>query len=297
MNKSFYSSSVNSFKNMKNYFPIIIMLLLGCFSIKESEIIISPIDITGKKFSFVPLSDDHKKSRNFNRVWSNINNKRFYPYWRLLNKTYSIIGLYETWEHDYLIIENNKGKRFKMKFDKKSELSTSIPSYILFQETLADAQSLIGKTIWLNDTWDEKGFFTESEYSFPRFDPVKVIDIYPFQNRSNDYPIWLKIKSKFGDIAHVRYNGNEGRVGSQDHYYLSEPLPKAWGKDLIIKILDKKVELGMTGRQVRISIGNPDEINYTSSRHGISEQWIYFSINNSKKYYQFNYDILTYINQ
>ena len=53
----------------------------------------------------------------------------------------------------------------------------------------------------------------------------------------------------------------------------------------------------MTERQVRISIGNPDEVNYTSSRHGMSEQWIYFSDNKSKTYYQFEYNILTFINK
>jgi len=282
---------------MKKFYLLLSLLFFGCFSFKDSEIILSPMDLTGKKIYFVPLSDNHKKSMNFNRVWSRITNKRFYPYWRLLNKTYTILGLYETWDHDYLIIEDNKGKRFKIEFDKQFGLSPDMPSYILFEEIRKDAQSLIGKTIWLNDTWDEKGFFTESDYSFPRFDPVKVIDIYLFQNRDYDYPVWLKIKSKFGDIAHVRYNGNEGRVGIQDHYYLSEPLPKAWGKDLIKKVLDKKVETGMNERQVRISIGNPDEVNYTSSRHGMSEQWIYFSNNKSKTYYQFEYDLLTFINK
>jgi len=55
----------------------------------------------------------------------------------------------------------------------------------------------------------------------------------------------------------VRYNGEEGRVGTPDHYYTSEPLPSSWGKKMIRKVLAQKIELGMTDRQVRISIGNP----------------------------------------
>ena len=51
----------------------------------------------------------------------------------------------------------------------------------------------------------------------------------------------------------------------------------------------------MTDRQLRISIGNPDEINTTSSRHGIGEQWIY-NTRSGKIYYQFEYGRLTYIN-
>ena len=51
----------------------------------------------------------------------------------------------------------------------------------------------------------------------------------------------------------------------------------------------------MEDRQVRISIGNPDEVNTTSSRHGVGEQWIYIDIKGNKTYYQFEYGKLTYI--
>ncbi len=89
----------------------------------------------------------------------------------------------------------------------------------------------------------------------------------------------------------------EGRVGVQDHYYTSEPLPRSWGKGMINKLLNKKIELGMKDRQVRISIGNPDEVNVTSSRHGISEQWVYIDLTGNKTYYQFEYGKLTYVSE
>ena len=57
-------------------------------------------------------------------------------------------------------------------------------------------------------------------------------------------------------------------------------------------LLDKEIEIGMEDRQVRISIGNPDEINTTSSRHGIGEQWIFINQKGNKTYYQFEYDKL-----
>jgi hypothetical protein len=107
----------------------------------------------------------------------------------------------------------------------------------------------------------------------------------------------LKVKSRFGDIAQVRYNGEEGRVGVQDHYYTSNPLPKVWGKTMIQKVLRNKVEIEMTERQVRVSIGNPDEINHTSSRHGMSEQWVYGTELGKKIYYQFEYGKLMFINR
>ena len=51
----------------------------------------------------------------------------------------------------------------------------------------------------------------------------------------------------------------------------------------------------MTSKQVQIAIGYPDKIINTSSRHGMSEQWIYH-LGNKKIYYQFEYDTLIYIN-
>ena len=49
----------------------------------------------------------------------------------------------------------------------------------------------------------------------------------------------------------------------------------------------------MSEEQVRVSIGNPDVINNTSSRHGLSKQWIYGNEIGKKKYLLFEYGKLT----
>ena len=102
----------------------------------------------------------------------------------------------------------------------------------------------------------------------------------------------LSYYEKFNNAV-ISYN--EGRVGVQDHYYISDPLPRSWGKQMIKNILNKRVEIGMKDRQVRISIGNPSYINSTSSRHGVGEQWIYLDQKGHKTYYQFEYGKLTFI--
>ena len=43
----------------------------------------------------------------------------------------------------------------------------------------------------------------------------------------------------------------------------------------------------MNQKQVRLSIGNPDSINNTSSRHGVSQQWIFGDSINDKRYLLF----------
>ena len=45
----------------------------------------------------------------------------------------------------------------------------------------------------------------------------------------------------------------------------------------------------MNESQVRVSIGNPNIINNTSSRHSVSEQWIYGNNIGNKKYLLFEY--------
>ena len=148
----------------------------------------------------------------------------------------------------------------------------------------------------MNNTLDSKSFFNLSDSRFNRFDQVLVIDTFPYQNTNSDYPVWLKVESKLKGIGFVRYNGQEGRVGVQDHYYVSDPLPRSWGKQIVKKILNKEVEVGMKDRQVRISIGNPSFVNTISSRHGIGEQWVYLDQKGYKTYYQFENGKLTYIN-
>ena len=64
---------------------------------------------------------------------------------------------------------------------------------------------------------------------------------------------------------------------------------------MINSILKGEVILGMDEKQLRISIGNPDFINSTSSRHGLSEQWIYDKANSNKILYQFEYGKLVYV--
>ena len=63
----------------------------------------------------------------------------------------------------------------------------------------------------------------------------------------------------------------------------------------IKKIKNRKADVGMTSKQVQIALGYPDKIINTSSRHGMSEQWMYL-LKNKKIYYQFEYDTLIYIN-
>lgn len=281
----------------KIYYLIPIIFLSACSFFQKQSIHVYPNNWTGKKIYFVGLDDKYKKTDSFNSIWSKLHKTKFRPYHKFQNKPYTIIGTFESWENDFIIIEDKKNRRYKMVFDFGRDESSSFPSYILFEDVLNEAKAMIGKTIWLNNTLDFKGFYSYADYDFNRFEPVEVVDINPYQNRDSDYPIWLKIKAKNGLEGFVRFNGDEGRVGIQDHYYTSEPLPRLWGKERIAQIIQREIELGMTDRQVRLSIGNPHELNHTSSRHGVAEQWVYGAEMGERVYYQFSNGKLMFINQ
>ena len=274
---------------------IIIFFSYSCSFFNRPGIYVEPYELSGLKVVFADLEDNYKRSKNFNKIWSKIHKDRYRPYFRFAGKSYFIVGMLNKYRQDFLIIKDEKGNQFKMGLTQEEVQQKILPSYLLTEDIERKAQDMVGKIIWLNNTQDPKSFFNLSDSKFNRFDQVLILEAFPYQNKDSDYPVWFKVESKLKGIGYVRYNGYEGRVGIQDHYYISDPLPSSWGKKMIKKILNERVEIGMKDRQVRISIGNPSFINSTSSRHGVGEQWIYLDKKGHKTYYQFEYGKLTFI--
>lgn len=282
---------------IKYIFLAYIFIFQSCYFFKKQNPNIYPNSFTDKYIYFSELDEFYSRSKSFNKVWSRLYSKRFRPYHKFKNKKYKIMGSYNNDNIDYFVIEDVKNRMYKMNFSIDQKTKNLFPSYIIFEDTLNEAKKMIGKVIWLNNVLDPKNFYSFSDYNFQRFSKVIVKDLMDYQNSDVDYPIWLKVQSKLGHEAFVRYNGEEGRTGFKDHYFIEDPLPSQWGEIILKNIIEKKIVLGMSARQVRISIGNPDVINITSSRHGISEQWIYKNRYNKSIYYQFEYGKLSYISQ
>ena len=275
---------------------IIIFVGYSCSFFKRPNFPVERYEFSGLRVVFADLEDSYKRSKNFNKIWSKIHNNRYRHYFRFIGKSYTIDGILNKYKQGFLILQDENGNQFKMELNQEEIQKKILPSYLLTEDIEKKALGMIGKTIWLNNTLDPKIFFKLSGSRFNRFDKVLVLDTFPYQNSNSDYPVWLRVDSKLKGTGFVRYNGNEGRVGVQDHYYVSDPLPRSWGKQMVKKILNKEVEVGMIHRQVRISIGNPSFVNTTSSRHGIGEQWVYLDQKGYKTFYQFENGKLTYIN-
>ena len=274
-----------------------IFIFLSCSYFQKKSFNIYPNSLSGRSIYFSKLEEKYKRENSFNKSWSKLTSNRYRPYHRFKNKKYTIQGTFYDFNESFIVIEDEKGRKFKKKIDSVNDSVISLPSYIFFEDSKIEAEKLIGKEIWLNDTKDEINFYTFSNYNFKRFEKVKVLETFDYQNSNYDFPIWLKVRSDKGEEAFVRFNKEEGKTGFKDHYYNTNPLPKNWNSSLKKSIILGIPKLGMTKKQVRVAIGNPNKVNITSSIHGISEQWIYKNQNGEKFFYQFDYETLTYISK
>ena len=283
-------------QRIKFFFSIFSLLLFtSCFGIKVQKDDIIYNGWSGKSIRIANLEDSYKKKHRFNKIFSRFSSKNFIPYYKFIDKTYKIVGTYNLGDENYLIIKDKNGKHFKVYQKIKNYTKDTVPNFIVFEETFENVKQLIDTKIWLNNVWDQENFISKFPNAFYTFQSVEVKNVICFQNSDIGNPIWLKVLTENGEDAIVRYNQQGERVGIKDHYFTYDPLSSDWGVKIHENIKNRKADIGMSSKQVLTAIGYPDEINSTSSRHGVSEQWIYF-VSNKKIYYQFEYDKLVYIN-
>ena len=274
---------------MINFKRVIIIILAifyktSCISFHSlsREIIINENQWTDKNFIFSDVSKELFKQKKINENWSSFDSDKRIPYFKLKNSLGKILGDHIKDNEKFLIInlENNKKYKWKYNHAKKNLL----PSHIAVFEDVENAKKLIGKNIWLNNIVSDTIFMGQLGSSFKKFQKVNVIGVKIYQNSIVDCPIWLEIDLKNDFNSYIRYNGKFKIHSRQNNYFIKNPIKKSWDQTSIEKIMEGKIEYGMNHEQVRASIGNPDIINNTSSRHGVSEQWIYGKNLSNKRY-------------
>lgn len=171
-----------------------------------------------------------------------------------------------------------------------------------FVEDFENAKKLIGSTLWLNKIKDKdypsgekpyvfRNIFDDSENqwtNFKRFQKVKAIEVIPFVygNTYHGNPFFIKIQADDGELGYVRYGRTKKGMQSRlVHYYTENPIPDKWGEEIITLVKEGKIRIGMTSEQVRVSWGEPDDINVTTTYYTRHEQWIYGTDYRYKRYY------------
>tara|TARA_B100000683_G_scaffold247131_1_gene259304 strand:- start:60 stop:917 length:858 start_codon:yes stop_codon:yes gene_type:complete len=271
-------------------FKIAIIIILAifyktsCISFHSlsKEVIINENQWTDKNFIFSDVSKELFKQKKINENWSSFYSDKRIPYFKLKNSRGKILGDHIKNNEKFLVInlENNKKYKWKYNHAKKNLL----PSHIAVFEDVENAKKLIGKNIWLNNIVSDTIFMGQLGSSFKKFQKVNVSGVKIYQNSIVDCPIWLEIDLKNDFNSYIRYNGKFKIHSRQNNYFIKNPIKKSWDQTSIEKIMEGKIEYGMNHEQVRASIGNPDIINNTSSRHGVSEQWIYGKNLSNKRY-------------
>ena len=249
------------------------------------EIIINENQWTDKNFIFSDVSKELFKQKKINENWSSFDSDKRIPYFKLKNSSGKILGDHIKDNENFLVInlENNKKYKWKYNHAKKNLL----PGHIAVFEDVENAKKLIGKNIWLNNIVSDTIFMGQLGSSFKKFQKVNVVGVKIYQNSIVDCPIWLEIDLKNDFNSYIRYNGKFKIHSRQNNYFIKNPIKKSWDKTSIEKIMEGKIEYGMNYEQVRASIGNPDIINNTSSRHGVSQQWIYGKSLSNRRYLVF----------
>ena len=268
-----------------------ILLYFSCSLIKINNIDENIIKNkwSGEAILFSEVSKQLLKREYINRGWSKLKNDKSISYFKLKNHKGFILGNFFKNNEEYLAIQLKNGKFYKWKKPNWQVGDKALPSHLCRLDILKEARGMIGENIWLNNVNADTVFINNTGILFNRFKKVKIIDTKVYQNGGIDWPIWLVIKSNKKFNIEVRYNGGNKTAGKQNHYYKIDPLPKEWGDDLIKKIISGEIDYGMNEDQVRVAIGNPNIINNTSSRHSVSEQWIYGKTIATKKYLLFEY--------
>ena len=246
------------------------------------EIIVNENQWTNKNFIFSDISKELSNQRRINENWSSFDSDKRIPYFKLKNSRGKILGDYATDNEKFLVINLENNKKYKWKYDYTKE--NLPPSHIAVFDDVENAKKLIGKDIWLNDIFSDSIFMSQSGISFKKFQKVNVVGVKIYQNSTVDFPIWLEINSKNDLNSYIRYNGKFRIHSRQNNYFIKNPIKKSWNQASIEKIMEGKIEYGMNYEQVRASMGNPDIINNTSSRHGVSQQWIYGKNLSNRRY-------------
>ena len=272
-------------------FNLFIIHFFSCSLINKnnSDYLVIKNKWSGETVFYSDVSIQLSKQNDINRGWSRLKKNKSVPYFKLKKRKGTVLGNYYDNQKEYLVVQLENGKKYK--YEKKYwEINDkNFPSHLSRLKIQNEAKKMIGHFIWLNIIDADTAFINNTNVIFNKFNKVKIVGTKVYQNGGRDWPIWLEINSEDKFSAFIRYNGGKKIQGQQNYYFDYNPLPKIWGNIIIKKIISGQIEYGMKEEQVRVSIGNPNIINNTSSRHSVSEQWIYGDTVGEKKFLLFEY--------
>jgi len=272
-------------------FNLFIIQFFSCSLINKnnSDYLVIKNKWSGETVFYSDVSIELSKQDDINKGWSRLKKNKSVPYFKLKKRKGIVLGNYYNNQKEYLVVQLENEKKYKWEKKYWQINNKALPNHLSRLKIQNEAKKMIGQFIWLNIIDADTAFINNTNVIFNKFNKVKIIGTRVYQNGGKDWPIWLEINSEDEFSAIIRYNGEKKIQGQQNYYFDYNPLPKIWGNEIIRKIMSGQIEYGMKEEQVRVSIGNPNIINNTSSRHSVSEQWIYGDTVGDKKFLLFEY--------
>lgn len=168
---------------------------------------------------------------------------------------------------------------------------------------LKEAEELfLHKSLWVKDhslnTYDERSGETGQIHNV-RLTRVTVEEIAV--GTEEQAPVRFILKTASGKIGYrdVNMSGSNLSYNYRQFYSFHNTFwtynPKAkykFSPQIWKLIANQEAKIGMTTQQVKLSLGEPDEVNYSEYRSGTQEQWMYGS-DSHRSYYYFRNGRLT----
>lgn len=145
---------------------------------------------------------------------------------------------------------------------------------IYYTDTLSQAEALVGKSIWVNQTSTAKGHTLVTDdpsvsHPLSHLEPLEIsgVSTKSIGHSRGAGPLNLVVKKVSGETGYLVFNDL--------YFFRANPIDQKWDKALVELIKQQKIKAGMTEQQALLSWGSPQRVNKRVGPYGVHEQWVY----------------------
>ena len=166
-----------------------------------------------------------------------------------------------------------------------------VSTCVVSQKDYETAKSFIGKTVWKKnygtDTFFRWGDASKAELNdLENLVELKILEV-SLVERTDDWSFSFQFQSITKQGRRVPFRVvdkfmredplNRGHLGMERHFYFEAPkqLHPGWPDKIWAPIKQRKVSIGMTQEQAKMSLGEPLKVNKTITSKNARTQWVY----------------------
>jgi len=262
----------------------------------------------GERYIFTPKGASKKGYYLFKHPWpkpeSEEQKKKIYSRdgiscYQFSEQKFELLGLYgfpggdnEWWK--IRLLSSNKiywMPRSRVDFSHLEMRYALVSTCVVSQKDYETAKSFIGKTVWKKnygtDTFFRWGDASKAELNdLENLVELKILEV-SLVERTDDWSFSFQFQSITKQGRRVPFRVvdkfmredplNRGHLGMERHFYFEAPkqLHPGWPDKIWAPIKQRKVSIGMTQEQAKMSLGEPLKVNKTITSKNARTQWVY----------------------